>query len=92
MQGFRLWNTHKLYACRHPDGAGDDYNPGLGLKTIQNNLHLEDFLSTLFVSALFSRYCKQFTIETSSYNDHNVLITGFIFEHFFNIFASEHII
>ena len=37
VQGFRLWNTHKLYARRHcPDGAGDDYNPslyGLGLKS-----------------------------------------------------------
>ena len=36
VQGFRLWNTHKPYACcRRPDGAGDDYNPslyGLGLK------------------------------------------------------------
>ena len=34
--GFRLWNTHKLYARRrHLDGSGDDYNPnlyGLGLK------------------------------------------------------------
>ena len=46
MQGFRLSNTHKLYARRRhgrrPDGAGDDYNPslyGLGLKMIPKRLN-----------------------------------------------------
>ena len=29
MQGFRLWNTHKLYAPRCPDSAEDDYNLSL---------------------------------------------------------------
>ena len=27
MNRFKLWNTHKLYARRRPDGAGNDYNP-----------------------------------------------------------------
>ena len=48
MQGFWLWNNHKLYARRRPDGAGDDYKVPISryllvyyVQNIKYGIHLQ---------------------------------------------------